>query len=77
MAYILGQVLVFILRTKTKEKKRTISSLPRVLIISLNTLALTFALQSGHLTLAFFLIIKGTIKVPYRMFKLHFDTITL
>ena len=55
---------------KRQEKKWTISSLPRVLIISFNTLALTSALQSGHLTLTFFFILMGTIKVPYRIIRL-------
>ena len=48
----LGQVLVFIF--KRKEKKWTVSSLPGVLIISLNTLALTSALQPRHLTQVLF-----------------------
>ena len=48
---IFGHVLVFIF--KRKENKWNVSSLPRVLIISFNTLTLTFALQSRHLTLVF------------------------
>ena len=54
----------------------TVSSLPSVLIISLNTLALTSALQSRHLALVVIFIMQGIIEVPYRIFRLHFDTIT-
>ena len=53
-------------------------------MISLNTLALTSALQSRHLTLVFLfvllffvvVVIQGIIEVPYRIFRLHFDTST-
>ena len=58
---ILGHVLAFIV--KRKEKKWNVSSLPNVLIISFSTLTLTSALQSRHLTLVFFSIMKGIIEV--------------
>ena len=72
---ILGQVLVFIF--KRKEYKWDVSSLPRVLIISFNTLTLTFALQSRHLILVFFLSLKGIIEVRYRIFRLHLTQLQL